>query len=496
MASEYVLSKKTVLAGLQCHRRLWWELHDPASAELRESLAMQHRLREGRAAGDLARSYVPGGHLVDRGARSVAALLAETRAALARSDLPAVYEGAFLANDTLVFTDILERHGSEWTLIEVKSATSVSEREHVPDLAVQACVLRANGVRVARYEVMHLNRECRHPDLSNLFVRHDVTEQVRAAMADLDLEIVQQLRVAIEADAPRVPTGEHCSTPRACPFTERCWPTLPPHHVSELYNIRRKTAASFVTAGWETIPDLPDSVKLSAIAARQRRSVRQGTLVVEHDELVAALATLERPTAHLDFETIQPAIPRWPGCRPFDQIPVQLSCHIVDEQGGERHVEWLFDGQGDPRSAAARAILDACHGARVVTAYSSSFEKGCIRLVADACPEHAGELRAVADRIVDLLPIVREHVYHPAFGGTFSLKRVLPALVPELSYEGLAVAEGETAQVQLARLILEPDAMTAGERAEVREALLRYCELDTRAMVALEARLRELVRRP
>lgn len=496
MASEYVLSKKTVLAGLQCHKRLWWELHEPGSEELRETLAMQHRLREGRAVGALARRYVPGGHLVDRSARSIPSLVAETRAALAQPDLPAIYEGAFVANGTLVFTDILERRGDAWTLTEVKSATSVSEQDHIPDLAVQASVLRACGIPVARYEIMHLNRECRFPDIENLFVRADVTGQVESLLPRLELEIVQQHRIAVERAAPPAATGDHCAKPRECPFIARCWPALPEHHVSTLYNIRKKTAAAYVAAGWHTIADLPDSVKLGAIAARQRRAVREGSIVIEHEQLLAALATLERPIAHLDFETIQPAIPRWPGCRPYDQIPVQLSCHIIDESGAERHAEWLFDGDGDPRPRAARAIIEACAGARVVTAYFSSFEKSCIRQVADACPEYAAALRSIADGIVDLLPIVREHVYHPAFGGTFSLKSVLPALIPELSYEGLSIAEGETAQVQLTRLILEPEQMGVDERGEVREALLRYCELDTRAMVALEARLRTLVQRP
>jgi uncharacterized protein DUF2779 len=495
MTAEYVLSKKTVLAGLQCHKRLWWELHEPAAVELRESLVMEHRLKEGRAVGALARSYVPGGHLVERGSRSIVALLAETRAALARPDVRAVYEGAFVANGTLVFADILERHHDGWTLIEVKSTTSLSEQEHIPDISVQAAVLRACGVRVNRFEVMHLNRECRHPDLTNLFVRTDVTTEVEGRLADLDLELVRQLRVATEPAAPPVAVGEHCAKPRECLFVERCWPELPEHHVSTLYMIRRRKAAEYVQAGWKTIHDLPDSVKLSAIAARQRRAVRQGEIVVEHERLVEALAKLERPIAHLDFETIQPAVPRWPGCRPFDQIPVQLSCHIIDESGVERHAAWLFDGMGDPRPAAARAILDACAGARVVTAYYAQFEQGCIRLVADACPELALDLRAIADGIVDLLPIVRDNVYHPAFFGKFSLKRVLPALVPELSYTGLAIAEGETAQVQLSRLIMESEAMSETERVEIREALLRYCELDTRAMVALEARLRGLVQR-
>ena len=496
MASEYVLSKKTVLAGLQCHKRLWWELHESGAEELRETLVMQHRMAEGRAVGALARRYVPGGHLVERGARSIPALVAETCGAMERPDVPAIYEGAFVGNGTLVFTDILERRGDAWTLIEVKAATSVSVHEHVSDVAIQACVLRACGVPIARYEVMHLNREWRHPDLDNLFVRQDVTELVAAAMDHVEREMVDHRALASRRSAPEQSTGDHCSTPRACPFTARCWPSPPPHHVSTLYRVRKNTVAAYVAAGWATIPELPDSVELSAIAARQRRAVRHGQMIVEHDQLVAALATLDRPIAHLDFETIQPAIPRWNGCRPYDQIPVQLSCHVVDDEGAVRHVEWLFDGDGDPRPAAAQAIVEACAGVKVVTAYSSTFERGCIRLVADACPEHAERLRAIADDIVDLLPIVRDHVYHPEFGGTFSLKRVLPALVPELSYAGLSIAEGETAQVQLSRLILERDAMSDAEQREVREALLRYCELDTRAMVALEERLRGLVRRP
>jgi hypothetical protein len=257
--------------------------------------------------------------------------------------------------------------------------------------------------------------------------------------------------------------------------------------VTTLYRIGKK-AASFVEMGFETIDQLPEDIKLSTIAARQRRSVRRGEVVVERDELVRALTTVARPVAHLDFETVQPAIPMWPGCRPYDQVPVQLSCHVVDVDGSVRHHEWLFDGDGDPRVAAADAILAACAGARTVTAYYSSFERECIKHVAEACPQHAAALIPIALSLVDLLPIVREHVYHPEFFGSFSLKKVLPALVPGLSYAGLAIAEGGTAQVQLSRMYFD-GAMSADERAEIRAALLEYCELDTRAMVELERAL-------
>jgi predicted RecB family nuclease len=146
-----------------------------------------------------------------------------------------------------------------------------------------------------------------------------------------------------------------------------------------------------------------------------------------------------------------------------------------------------------PGSSTETAILDACRGAQTVTAYYAHFEQQCVELVATARPEHAAALRAIAAGIVDLLPIVRDHLYHPAFNGSFSLKKVLPALVPELSYDGLVIAEGETAQEQLSRMIFERDGMSDEERREIRGALLTYCELDTRAMVALEEWLRALV---
>jgi hypothetical protein len=495
MSSAFRLSKKTALAGLQCHKRLWWERHDRGAMELRESAAVRYRLREGAAVGALARAYVPGGVLI--GASSARdwdaqdALLDETRAVMAIPSVPALYEGAFADADVIVYTDILQRAPDGWTLIEVKSSTSISAAEHLLDVAVQACVLRAAGVGVARYEVMHLDRACRHPDLSNLFVREDVTDQVRAMMDDVARRMAELPSALDLAAAPDVAIGEHCLKPRECPFLSRCWPPLPAHHVRTLYKIGKK-ADGFVANGWETIPQLPEQVKLSAIAARQRRSVRNGEIVVERDALVSALSALARPVAHLDFETVQPAIPCWEGCRPYDQVPVQLSCHVVAADGSTTHHAWLFDGEGDPRPEAARAILDACRGARTVTAYFSSFEKQCIKLVAAACPEHAAELGAIAGSLVDLLPIVREHVYHPEFAGSFSLKKVLPALVPTLSYRGLRIAEGETAQLELSRLIFERGTISREERAELRAALLAYCELDTRAMVELEARLHTL----
>ena len=214
-------------------------------------------------------------------------------------------------------------------------------------------------------------------------------------------------------------------------------------------------------------------------------------MIVEGD-LKASLEAFASPIAFLDFETVQFAIPIWDGCHPFDQIPAQFSCHRERPDGGLDHSEWVPDAPGDPRGEIAGRIVDACEGARTVVAYNAGFEKGCLEALAKAVPGHAAALRDVVSRLADPLPVVREHVYHPDFGGSFSLKSVLPALVPDLGYDDLAIADGGLASRELTRLVVGDAALPPSERARIREELLRYCERDTLAMVRVLSRLRKL----
>ncbi len=236
---------------------------------------------------------------------------------------------------------------------------------------------------------------------------------------------------------------------------------------------------------------MPDGGSFSAIQERQRQAVRTGALIVEPG-LAEALAAFREPLAFLDFETVGLAIPVWNGCHPHDAVPVQFSCHRLAADGTVAHHEWLADGPEDPRPGLARRLVEACRGARTVVAYNASFERQGIESLAAAVPELSEELLDIAARLADLLPVVRNHVYHPAFGGSFSLKAVVPALVPGPGYDELEVAEGATASVELERLMFRGDGMPAEERQRLREALLRYCSLDTSGLVGLLARLRDL----
>ena len=489
MPRPHGLSKSRFMSGLQCHKQLWWRVHEPGAPELVPDPALQLRYDTGMHVGVVARGHVPGGTLIDLPHTDYDGKLAATKRAI-DAGAPAIYEASFSADNVFVAVDILLREPRGWRVIEVKSGTKL-EPHHVPDAAIQVHVLRRAGLNVTGADVMVLNRACTYPDLSNLFVRHDVTAQVEALLAGLPAEVRSQLAV-LAGPLPEVAIGPHCSDPFDCPFAARCWPVLPEHHVSTLYYLKKR-AAEFVAQGYTTIHEMPDGLGLNVQAERQRRAVQAGRMLVEGD-LAAALARFEPPLAFLDFETVQFAIPIWNGCHPYDQVAAQFSCHRERADGGLDHFAWVPEMPGDPRAEIARRVVEACAGARTVVAYNASFEKTRLQELAEAVPGHATALLDIVAHLKDPLPVVREHVYHPDFGGSFSLKAVLPALVPDLGYDDLEIAEGEAASRELMQIVTGPPALPPAECARRREALLRYCERDTLAMVRVLSRLRELAR--
>lgn len=486
------LSKSKFTLGLGCHRALWWSVHEPDAPEREVGPALQAIFDQGTRVGDLARAYVPGGHLVDFPYTESDKRIAATRAAIA-GGARVIYEAAFREDDVFVAVDILHRSSGRtgWTLTEVKSTTKVKE-EHVPDAAVQMHVLQRAGLPIRRVEVMHLNRECRFPDLSNLFTRADVTGDVEAFLPSVQPEVKAQLVMLRRSKPPAVEPGPHCAAPYECPFMSRCHGAAPEHAIETLYHLSAAKREALLDEGYETIFDLPADVELSAIADRQRRAVQNDEIIVE-DGLRDVLDSLAAPIAHLDFETINPAVPAWAGLRPYDAVPVQFSVHIEPRRAGEPppHAAWLAEGSGDPRGPLAHALVDALRGARTIIVYHAPFEIGRLRELQAAVPELAHELEEIIERIVDLLPIVRAFVYHPEFRGGFSLKKVAPALVDGLSYEDMEIGEGGEASRTLEALLMRPETMGRRERTRVRKALLAYCAQDTVATMGVLRQLRE-----
>lgn len=481
-----MLTKSDFIAGAQCHRLLWWRRHEPDAVELQPDRVLQDLFDQGNLVGGLARERFPGGVLIPH-QRSRAERARQTTEVIA-AGATVIFEASFLFEGTFVACDVVIREPEGWRLIEVKSSTRRKD-EHIVDLAVQAWVLGQCGLDVARVDVMHLNGDFRHPDTNDLFATTTVTDEVFAWLPRVPDEVRRQL-VVLEGALPEVPIGLHCSEPWDCAFAPRCWPE-DAQHISRLYLVGPKRAAQYMARGVHRIEQLPPTEKLSFTARRQLRSMERGECIVE-PKLGAALGALDdEPIGFLDFETIARAVPVWNAMAPWGMAAAQFSYHESVPGGTYRHEEHLAEGPGDARPLVAERLVAATRGAAKVVTYSS-FEKARIRALRETVPKLAAELTTLEGKLVDLLPIVRDHVYHPRFLGSFSLKQVLPALVPELSYDDLVIVDGRVASVEIARLLFVADRIPAAERDRVRHDLLEYCKRDTWAMVRLLEVLRGL----
>ena len=480
------LSKSRYTAGVQCHKLLWWKVHEPLAVELQPDKVLQDRFDQGKQVGELARGHFPGGVLIDLPHTAVDERVRRTRQ-LIDDGAPAIFEATFVADNTFVAVDILRPDGNGFHLTEVKAANS-QEEKHLPDVAVQLHVLKESGIPVAGADVMHLNRECHFPDLETLFQHADVTAAVEPLLNKVGWEIDAQLEM-LAGPLPDVAIGLHCHEPYECPFMARCWPN-DRDHIMNLSGVGPKKGCAFLLTGVHRIADLPAKQKLNVTQKRQIRAMRENRLIVEPG-LEQALEAFHGRIGFLDFETIQRAVPVWPGMGPWEQAPAQFSYHELQDDGTYAHDEFLAEGPKDCRPALVHHMLEATRRADTIATYSH-FERTKIKALQKAVPELQPELEALEHKLVDLLPIVRENVYHPDFLGSFSLKYVLHPLVPELTYDDLVIVDGLVASVEIARLLFVAGKIPQEEQTRVRQDLLNYCERDTWAMVKVLEKLREL----
>lgn len=504
------LSKSKYLAGLQCSKRLWLEEHE-AFRGARVSPALQHRFECGRRVQELARTRFPHGLLIRSASSNPQAALHETRVAIAHGrqteldfapgdssaerppgkHAPTLFEGCFLFDDVLVRVDILNRIGNDvWELIEVKSSTGMRP-EHIDDLAVQNYVLDGAGLQVGRAVLMHLNRECRHPDLGNLFVLEDVTDEVVEALPSIP-EKLERMKATLQRDtAPEVSIGAHCHAPDTCPFVEYCWRHVPEKSIFTIPSLGSKKKQELIESKVLAIADLPEDLRFSRRQEAYLELVRSGQPRIETGAIRKALAALQPPLYFLDFETDSYPIPRFPGDRPYEQVPFQYSCHILDFHGNLTHVEFLRRESSDPRPPLVEALIRDLGDAGSVVVYNAHFEANVLRDLANRFREQASALRRIRTRLWDQLEIFKKHFQHPDFLGSNSLKAILPVLVPALSYDALRVQSGDEAQALWHRMLKT----SAGpKKQKMAEELLEYCRLDTLAMVEIHRYLERLVR--
>jgi hypothetical protein len=482
------LSKSLYMRGLQCHKSLYLDRHRP---ELRAapSPELEALWKSGHEVGDLAHMLFPGGVIVPFEGMTKDEQLAKTREEI-DCGTKAIYEATFSHDDVFVKADIIVRNRGYWDLYEVKSSTSVKEH-HWDDVAVQYYVLSGCGLPINKAFLVHINNSyVRHGDIvpEEMFVLQDITGIVKEKQASVPDELAG-MRAMLRGEMPKIDIGPHCSDPYDCDFMDFCWKHVPEDSVFSLRG-RGIDPWELYRQGVIKLQDVP----LDSLNQMQRMQVEYFLEKKAHAnpaKIREFLKKVRYPVCFLDFETFGSGIPLFDGTRPYQQVPFQYSLHRIGAQGEEaRHFQYLAQPGVDPRVEIAEKLLGEIPEGACVIAYNMAFEKRVLRELGDSIPELRKRLKAVAEGMIDLMePFKRRDIYHWRMNGSYSLKSVLPVLIPEMTYEGMEISEG--AMASEAYFAMENIADPA-ELSRLRKALLEYCKQDTLGLVRLLEKMRSM----
>ncbi len=449
---KHILSKSTFMYGCQCPKRLFLYKFKPDLANEQDE-QQQAIFVAGTNAGLLARKLFEGG--VDASPSdtfSYQKSVADTQRYLKTHNV--IYEAAFQFEGVMCAVDILVREGRTWHAYEVKSTNSVKE-QHKLDAALQYYILKNSGLPLSDFSVVTFNRAyVRLGDINvqQLFIAESVKDFAEEQTEFVTSKIDELKKVVASKKEPIIEPGDFCFKPYECNFTEHCW---------------------------KDIPEEIEEVDVSDVPFIDRKALKEFIKKVDY------------PLYYFDFETIQYGVPEFDYSSPYQQIPFQFSIHVQENPGAEvKHYSFLGDGINDPREQLIQKMMKLLGTKGSIFGWWISFEQGRIKELAKSFPKYEKELFAINDRMIDLIkPFKSEAFYHPEFKGSASLKSVLPVVVPELSYEALAIQEGGTASFVYSQL----KSMDEKTSAENINNLLEYCHLDTLAMVKIWEKLKNLV---
>jgi hypothetical protein len=450
-----LLSKTSFIRGMQCPKSLWLHLNQP---EERDEISDQQQqiFDTGHDIGFLAQQLFPGGIDASRGEHSKVMEAVAFTAELISQGKQVNYEAAFSDGETLCYMDILVKERDGWAAYEVKGSTQVKDYQ-VNDVAFQYYVITGSGLPLQRISLVHLNNQYVRRgelDLEELFTIAPMTDQVLPMQPEIPGRVGELQKMLKAGMMPEIPMGRQCSKPFNCDFFNFC---------------------NLSSGQSEPVEAEP--------ARRDQKALDEFT------------SNLVYPLYFMDFETIQFAVPMYDESRPYQQIPFQYSLHIQPWHDHTvyypdnllEHHEFLGTPPFDPRKEFIESLLGNLGSSGSIVVWNQAFEMTRLKELARDFPEYAERIEPLFPRFVDLMvPFRRKHLYLPEMNGSYSLKAVLPSLVPDLSYNDLEIQEGGNASLTYNSLYTDPDPDSIIWK---RSALLDYCRMDTVSMVRILEKL-------
>ena len=492
---------KSKYCGLwQCPKIAWLRKYKPDEITVDGSVLA--RMEAGNVVGDLAMGLF--GDFVEVTAYKgenidLSKMIENTKAEMAKGS-PVICEASFDFNGLYCAVDILKKENDGWAIYEVKSSTHEDKQVYAADVAYQKYVLENCGVNITGTYLVCINNEYIFDgilDIHQLFKIADISEAVFFESATIKTNLNVAELILKSENEPPIDLSTACNNPYRCSFWKYCSRHIPRPSVFELYKLPFKKKIDYYKKGIFRYEDLINDSKLTNEKQIRQMSFHlkeQGTHI-DKAGIGEFLDTLSYPIYFLDFETIQPVIPEFIGTKPYAQIPFQYSLHYIEKDGGElKHKDFLAESGKDPRRALAEKLCEDIPLNVCVTAYNKGFECTRIKELAETYPDLADHLLNIESNIKDLLvPFQSGYYYNKDMGGSFSIKSVLPAIFPDdptLDYHKLEQIHNGGEAMSIFPKIKD---MPKEEQKTTRHNLLKYCELDTYAMVKIWEELKRVV---
>jgi hypothetical protein len=488
------LTKTDFLICLNCSKNAWLKIYKPDIYKKKPLSAFDLSImNSGNQIDELARGLFPGGELVQ--SRNDF----EHTKKLIENKIPIIYQPAFSTDKFTAVSDIIiwNKDTELYDLYEVKSSTASEENggrkteDYLIDITFQKNVLDDLGVEIGKCNLIRINKEyIRNGDISlkDLFLIEEVTQEISDKLSEVRENMDGAYEVLSKEEEP---TGycdciykginSHCSTSW---YSNSDIPDYPVHAISR---IKSKKLIELVDSNILSIYDVPKDFKLSDNQRMQIDTAQSKKEYIDRNGVAEFLEKIEYPISFIDYETYPSAIPKYDGYRPYQQIPFQFSLHIIKSPGAElEHFDFIYTGKECPDKFFSEALKGYIPQNGSVIVWNQRFEKGINVQISEHYPEYKELMENINDRVIDLMiPFYgKSTVYdHPDFKGSASIKYVLPALVPTLSYKDMHIQEGGTASDTWNKIISD-DYSEEDKKKEIK-ALKDYCHLDTLAMVEI-----------
>lgn len=479
-----MLSKSNFMQFLRCSCELWLVKQRPDLVPPTDPM-LQRIFDEGNVVDRWAQKLFPGAVNVD-GFGMPAAI--NTKEAIA-SGATVLLQPTFMTSAISCRSDILVKNDDgTWDIYEVKSSTDVKE-DHIIDVAFQRICIEESGVRISRTFLVHVNNQyVRHGEIDpqQLFTKVDITHEVANAMPLAKKEIPRALAVLDWKKVPEMLHVASCSNPAECEFLSCYFSELKDDHIYSIAtSVSKEKLIAFLERGLLKPEQIPADIIAELGSIKLPGTKEEPTLLIDKETIKSELESLQYPLYFLDYETFFPAVPIFDGYRPYQQMVFQYSVHVVREPGAEpEHYEYLAEEMIDPAQGVATSLRSHIGDTGSVIVWNARFEASRNVEIGEHLPEFADFMASINDRMYDLMVIVKKGYYVDSrFGGSASIKKVLPVMCPELSYNDLAIHEGVTASASWETLTdptISPEA-----KEQLKKDMLAYCGLDTYAMLAI-----------